>query len=93
MLGIKITKKGILNHKINLEQLIEVAKQLHENGRLLSGSSGDTLSCLRDQGCVWPRAGCILPADNAICVSWQEPSFYRQQLSENIKFSHKIRTF
>lgn len=50
MLGMKITKKGILNHNINLEQLIEVAKQLHENGRLLSGSSGDTLSCLRDQG-------------------------------------------
>lgn len=41
MLGMKITKKGILNHKINLEQIIEVAKQLHEN-RGITGSSGDT---------------------------------------------------
>lgn len=49
MLGMKITKKGILNHKINLEQLIEVAKQLHENGGI-TGSSGDTRPCLRDQG-------------------------------------------
>lgn len=89
MLGMKITKKGILNHKINLEQLIEVAKQLHENGGI-TGSSGDTRPCLRDQGwlCAW-----LLTADSAVCVSWPEPLFYRQQMSGNIKFSHKIRTF
>lgn len=59
MLGMKITKKGILKHKINLEQLREVAKQLHENGGSLAGSGGDTLACV-SQGpglAVWPRAG------------------------------------
>lgn len=53
----KITKKRILNRKINLEQLIEVAKQLHENGGHYCQVPVVTPRCLGPGLTVWPTAG------------------------------------
>lgn len=41
-------------------------------------------------GAAAARDGSILTADNAICISSQEPLFYRQQMGGNIRLAMRL---
>lgn len=45
-------------------------------------------SCLRARGCRRDRSS--LTADNAVCISSQEPLFYRQQMGGNVRLAMRL---